>query len=306
VNYSDSGLTYLNKGQAIEKVSLKGLDFSLLASGDGTEVIHHRLSAGSRWALTPEEGGKALEHVFVLTGQLICEFFKGDIVLKAGASISTMPVEKHLAFVAETDTDFLYVSSRPVWHHYSKEVRDMMDLAVSVERKDGYTADHCQRITRLSRIVGEKMNLSPNEMHEINLGGFLHDIGKVKVPEDILGKPSGLNDDEWSIMKKHTIFGRQMLDDIRLPNLQNASLIVEQHHERYNGTGYPYGLRGDQILTGAAIVAVVDSYDAMTTDRVYRKGRSKEEALIEIEKGCGSLYRPDIVEAFHSISNKID
>jgi HD-GYP domain-containing protein (c-di-GMP phosphodiesterase class II) len=306
MDHPDSGLIHLKKGQVIEKVTLKGLDLSLLASGDGTEVIHHRLTAGARWALGPEEGWNALEFFFVLSGKLIWKLPEGDRLLEAGDSISASPVQKYSIFVAETDTEFLYVTSSPVFHHYSQAIREMMDLAVSVEQKDGYTADHCQRIMKLSMMLGEAMNLTATQLYELNFGAFFHDVGKVKVPESILGKPSSLTNEEWAIMKQHTLYGRQMLEETELPYLQVAASIVEQHHERYDGSGYPHGLRGEQICTGAAIIAVVDSYDAMTTDRVYRKGCSKEEALVEIERGNGTLYRSDVVDAFFSISNKID
>jgi HD-GYP domain-containing protein (c-di-GMP phosphodiesterase class II) len=306
MHYPDSGLTYRAKGQKIEKVSLKGLDLSLLASGDGTEVIHHRLTAGSNWVLGPEEGWNALECIFVLSGELLWKSPNGDITIKAGDSISASPIKKVSFFVARADTDFLYISSRPVFHHYSNTIQEMRELAVSVEQKDGYTADHCQRIMSLSMMVGEIMELSSNQLYELNLASFLHDVGKVKVPESILGKPSSLTKKEWYIMKQHTVYGRQMLEETQLPYLLAAATIVEQHHERYNGSGYPHGLHKEDISIQAAIVAVVDSYDAMTTDRVYRKGRPKDEALIEIEKGCSILYHPEVVDAFRSILTKID
>lgn len=107
-------------------------------------------------------------------------------------------------------------------------------------------------------------------------------------------------------MKQHTTFGKQMLEETSLPNLSAASRVVEQHHERYDGSGYPHGLKGDEISIGAAIVAVVDSYDAMTTDRVYQKGRTKEEALAEIKRCQGTMYHPDVVDVFLSLADKID
>jgi HD-GYP domain-containing protein (c-di-GMP phosphodiesterase class II) len=307
MDYPESGIIHRKNGQAIEKVvTSKGLELSLLASGDGTEIIHHRLAAGYQWAIGPEEGWNALEFFLVLSGKLLWKLPDGEVTIHAGHSISATPVRKYSIFVAEVDSEFLYVSSSPVFHHYSQAVQEMMELAVSVEQKDGYTADHCQRIMKLSMLVGETMGLSSNQLYELNFGAFFHDVGKVKVPEAILGKPSALTVEEWAIMKLHTVYGRQMLEEMKLPYLRNAATIIEQHHERYDGSGYPHGLQGEEISIGAAIIAVVDSYDAMTTNRVYRKGRSKEEALIEIEKGSGSLYRSDVVNAFFSVSNKID
>ncbi|MGB8956297.1 MAG: HD domain-containing phosphohydrolase, partial [Tumebacillaceae bacterium] len=111
---------------------------------------------------------------------------------------------------------------------------------------------------------------------------------------------------EWEIMKAHTVYGREMLEKTGLPNLIAAGKIVEQHHERFDGSGYPHGLKGQEILIGAAIVAVVDSYDAMTTDRCYQKGRKKTEAVAEILRCRGTLYHPDVVDAFLSLQDKLD
>jgi HD-GYP domain-containing protein (c-di-GMP phosphodiesterase class II) len=299
-----NGIDHLKIGQAIEKTSFNGLSLSLLASADGTEVIHHKLFAGSRWALGPEIGWNALEFVFILSGELISS--DGKLVVKAGESISMAPIKKDVFFTVRTETDFIYVSSRPMFYNYSNIVREMMDLAVSVEQKDGYTADHCNRIMKYSMLVGECMSLSPNNLYDLNLGSFLHDIGKTKVPSNILNKPGKLTNKEWEIMKKHTIFGRKVLEKTNFPSLISASLIVEQHHERFNGSGYPYGFKDNKISIGASIVAVVDSYDAMTTNRVYSMARKKEEALEEIEKGRDTLYHPEVVDAFLSISNRIN
>jgi putative nucleotidyltransferase with HDIG domain len=298
-----TGICHLTPGQAIEKTSVSGLTLSLLASADGTEIIHHKLTKGARWAIGPEEGWNALEFVFILSGELQSSDQK--IVIKAGESISMAPIKRDLFFAAKTDTEFLYISSRPVFYHYSNIIKEMMDLAVSVEQKDGYTADHCTRIKDLSMMVADIMHLSPNELYDLNLGAFLHDIGKTMVPLNILNKPGKLTNNEWEIMKKHTIFGREVLEKTKFPSLSSAASIVEQHHERFNGSGYPYGLKKGEIKLGAAIVAVVDSYDAMTTNRVYSMARKKEEALAEIEMGRETLYHPDVVDAFLSISDKI-
>lgn len=305
--FPDAGLRFFGGGQAIEKVVMKGLEVSLLAAGEGTEIIHHRLTAGSRWAMVPEEGWTALESVFMLKGRLRLQRPNGgDLVLQTGDSLSADPIREHALFIAETDAEFLYICSQPVFHHYSQYVRDLMDLAVSVEEKDGYTADHCHRIMKLSMLMGETMGLSSQEMYQLNYGSFLHDVGKVSVPEAVLCKPGKLTAEEWEIMKLHTVNGRKMLEETGLPSLQAAGRIVEQHHERFNGSGYPHGLQGKDILIGAAIVAVVDSYDAMTTDRVYQKGRSQEEALAEILRCRETMYHPDVVDSFLSLKDKLD
>jgi HD-GYP domain-containing protein (c-di-GMP phosphodiesterase class II) len=296
----------ISNENAIETITYKSTVLSLLSSGDGTEVIHHKLPAGHRWALNPEDGWNALEFFYIISGKLIWKHENGERKLVTGSSVSAQPVKEPAIFFAEEDTEFIYVSSQPVFHHYSKAVRDTMNLAVSVEKKDGYTSDHCQRIMKFSMLVGEKLNLPSHELVVLNLAAFLHDVGKVNISDSILRKPSKLTDEEWLEMKKHPLYGYDLLMKTKFPLLEEAAKIVVQHHERYDGKGYPYGLDGEKIHLAAAIISVVDSYDAMTTDRVYRDRLSKEEALQEIIANKGKMYHPIVVDTFLSLSDKIN
>ena len=296
----------INQKDFIETVYVRGVQISLLASGDGTEIIYHKLNHGVRWALEPTEGWTALEYLLVLSGELRYPTGNGFKVLKSGDSFFRSPVTDHFIFQSNQTTEFLYITSQPIFHHYSKASHDIMDLAVSIEEKDGYTVDHCSRINRLSMLVGEQLGFNAKQLLVLNKASFLHDVGKVKVPLSILQKPSKLTSDEWEIMKKHTTYGREMLESTKVPLLVDAGPIVEQHHERYDGKGYPFGLKKDEISIEASIIAVVDSYDAMTTDRVYQKGMSKEKALEEILRCRGTMYNPDIVDIFLSLQNKIN
>jgi putative nucleotidyltransferase with HDIG domain len=307
-NFNDRSLygPFLFKaGNYIESVQMKGLTVSLIATGGGTDIIHHHLTKGTRWAMIPEEGWDAMESIYILKGQLSGKSPQREFTLNPGDTFLAHPIREHTVFIAEIETEFLYISSEPVFHHYSRHTGELTELAISVEKKDGYTADHCYRITKLSMLVGEAMNLSPSQLYDLNMGAFFHDIGKVRVPEDILTKPGKLNPEEWEIMKKHTTFGKEILLETGFPHLIRPSVLVEQHHERYNGSGYPYGLKGGEIEIGAAIIAVVDSFDAMTSNRVYQKGRSKEAAIEEIKRCKGTLYHPDVVDAFLKIIDQI-
>jgi HD-GYP domain-containing protein (c-di-GMP phosphodiesterase class II) len=295
----------IHKKNALEKVYMTNMELSLLASGDGTEVIHHKLYAGARLAMIPEEGWTAMEHMYVLSGNLLVQSENNEELLEQGDSFFASPVNQHTICIAKTDVELLYVTSQPQFHYYSNSVRNMMDLAVSVEEKDGYTADHCNRIKDLSMMVGEVMGLSPDELYILNLAAFLHDIGKIKVPNEILNKPSGLTDEEFEIMKKHTSWGRETLTATEFVDLVKAGVIVEQHHERFDGKGYPHQLKGEEIRIEAAIITVVDAFDAMTSDRVYRKGMPIETALEEIERNKGTMFHPSVVDAFFSIKDKI-
>lgn len=295
----------INEDSFIETVHMKGVQISLIASGDGTEIIYHRLDPDTRWGLEPSEGWDALEYLHVLSGSLNLKTKVGTKAIKAGDSFYKNPVDEHYIFQAQGITEFLYVTSQPVFHQYSKVTKELMELSVAIEQKDGYTVDHCHRINRLSMMVGEKIGLNSKQMKSLNIASFLHDVGKLKIPLEILQKPEALTSEEWDIMKKHSSYGREILEEIGLPFLVDAGKVVEQHHERYDGKGYPKGLSKDEIRIESSIISVVDSFDAMTSDRVYRKGRTIEEALKEIVDNSGKMYHPRIVEVFLSLKDNI-
>jgi HD-GYP domain-containing protein (c-di-GMP phosphodiesterase class II) len=296
----------VNEGEFIETVHFKGLQLSLMAAGDGTEVIHHKLQPGSSWAMVPEDGWEGLEYFYLLSGKLLYQRDDTSIELMAGQSFYGSPITEYTLFHAEEETEFIYVTSQPVFHHYSQLSKELMELTISIEEKDGYTNDHCERIKNYSMLVGETLGLNTKQTARLNLASFFHDLGKVKVPLNILQKPGKLTDDEWEIMKLHTTYGRELLEETKIPLLDEVGAIVEQHHERFDGKGYPKGLKEDEISIEAAIIAVVDSFDAMTTDRVYKKGKSKEEAFEEILRNRGTMYHPQVVDAFIALQEKIE
>jgi len=136
-------------------------------------------------------------------------------------------------------------------------------------------------------------------LRDLELGTLLHDVGKINISDDILRKPERLDMSEWSMMKRHPLFGHDIISGI--PFLEGAARIVAEHHECWDGSGYPSGLRGEDIAIGARILAVVDAFDAMISDRVYRKARSYEAAVAEIERFAGSQFDPMVVDAFRSV-----
>lgn len=291
--------------QPIETVTTNGVELSLISAGDGTEVIRHKLAKDTRWAMEYQDSWTACEMIIMLSGTMSMLTEQGSILVCRGECISASPILQDTVFVALTDVEFMYISSQPVFHFYSHQPAEMMELAVAVEIKDGYTAEHCARIARLSMLVSEYMGLSSNDMLRLNFGSFLHDIGKVKIPDYILKKPGKLTTEEWLVMRQHTDYGAVMLKGSQISVLQAASDIVMYHHERWDGKGY-HGLSGEEIPVGACVVAVVDSYDAMTTDRVYQQRRTKDLALKEILSCRERMYRPDVVDAFIEIQDKLD
>jgi HD-GYP domain-containing protein (c-di-GMP phosphodiesterase class II) len=170
-----------------------------------------------------------------------------------------------------------------------------MALVVDVEGKDGYTAGHCERIRDLSLATAKELGLPEDRHHSLLYGAFLHDVGKVKISTDILGKPGSLTPSEWEVMHAHPKFGADIVEPTFM---REAAVIIAQHHERLDGSGYPGGLAGDAIRVEAQIVAVADTFDAMTTNRPYRNALSEAKAIQEIRGLTGIHYRKDVVGAF--------
>jgi putative nucleotidyltransferase with HDIG domain len=167
----------------------------------------------------------------------------------------------------------------------------------SIESKDMYTQGHCVRVADLSCALWARV--MPED--EINLfwfriGALLHDVGKIVVPAEVLNKPGKLTEVEWNLMKSHTTAGVELLADIEFP--VDVRPIVESHHERWDGRGYPDGLAGESIPLAARIVFVCDAYHAMTTDRPYRQALSKTEAVRRLKRASGSQFDPTVVRAF--------
>ncbi len=276
------------------------LSASLLAAGDGTEVIYHQLTAGTLWNIRPNSVDM-METIFVTNGALQTMVANEPVTLAAGDSIALQSVPQDIVFQACVDTDFLYISSKPVYEQYSKALASTQNLAIQIEETDGYTSDHCKRIMKLALSTGRALQLDADELYRLQFGAFFHDVGKVKIPLEILNKKEPLTNDDWNIIKQHPTYGEQILKETDTIDLVNATPIVAQHHERHDGSGYPRGLAGNEICIGAAIIAVADSYDAMTSTRIYRTARSRTEATEEIQSLRGQLYHPDVVDAFQSV-----
>jgi len=168
-------------------------------------------------------------------------------------------------------------------------------LAAALEAKDAYTGNHAQTIAEFAVAVGERIGLSGRELRAVRMGALLHDVGKIGIPESILNKPGPLTDDEFSVMKRHTVIGADIISGI--PGLEEVVALVRSSHERWDGSGYPDGLRGTDVPRGAYVIAVCDAYHAMTEDRVYREAMSVEGALAELRRCSGTQFMPAAVDA---------
>ena len=179
------------------------------------------------------------------------------------------------------------------------EIRQSYDftldaLAALLDAREHATAQHSARVAKLARILSQEMGLSERDVDDISRGALLHDIGKMAIPDAILMKPGRLTEEDWKVVKNHPKTGYDILKSS--PFLQHASEIVYSHQEKFDGSGYPRGLRGEEICLGARIFAVVDAYDAMRTERSYSKILSAKKSVEEIKSKRGTQFDPAVVD----------
>jgi len=186
---------------------------------------------------------------------------------------------------------------------YEARRRQFMETVIAwaeaIEKKDPYTGGHVRRVTSYSVLLGREMGLGRAELEDLWLAATLHDVGKIFVRDAVLGKPAALDPEETELMRRHPVDGAEILSGVS--DLRRVLPGVRSHHERLDGQGYPDGLSGDEIPLVARIIAVADTYDAMTTSRPYRRGLAAERAAAEIVAGAGTQFCPRVVAAFQEI-----
>ena len=172
-------------------------------------------------------------------------------------------------------------------------------MAQTLDARDTYTAGHSNRVSEYSVAIATAMELSPEQIEIINIGAKLHDIGKIGIPDAVLQKPGRLTVEEYELIKQHPRIGKRILE--KMGRFQTYLPIVELHHENHDGSGYPHGLKGDEIPLEARIVHVADVYDAISSDRAYRKSMSMQRVLETLKEGAGTQFDPRVVKALLSL-----
>ncbi len=242
---------------------------------------------------------QAEKHLKTLNGIIIFTMFAGLIILYLfllqvirNASNKLISQNKHL----QQQKEALEKAYSVLNSTYKSTVTV---LSKAVDARDPYTSGHSERVTSISIKIGNKLGMDKEQKETLELSALFHDIGKIGVPDNILLKPGKLDNDEFQKIKEHPSIGINILKNIDF--LKDALPVILHHHERYSGDGYPDGIKGDAIPLEARIICIADSYDAMTSDRPYRKGMSHELAISEIIKFKGIQFDPAIVDSFLSI-----
>jgi len=208
--------------------------------------------------------------------------------------------QQNLEQVVQARTEMLRQAMEDLENSYDVTLEALGD---ALDLKDSETEGHSKRVTAYTIALARAMGVSPGQIKVIARGAFLHDIGKMAIPDEILRKPGVLSPDEQEIMREHCTRGYHILR--KIPFLSEAAEIVYSHQEHYNGSGYPSGLSGNEIPIGARIFAVADTLDAITSDRPYRKARNFDVAREEILRCSGTQFDPAVVEVFLKIPNEL-
>ena len=183
----------------------------------------------------------------------------------------------------------------PEWQRNGRAAEAAAALIGPLQARDPLIVDHLRAVSLLASRLGARMSLDPHQLEVLDLGGLLHDLGKIGIPDHILQKPGRLTDEEYGVIRRHPVLGAEMLQSVE--ELAPVVSVVRHHHERYDGRGYPDGLGGERIPLMARVVSVADAFDSMIRDRPYGYGISREAALEEVERNSGTQFDPRAVRA---------
>lgn len=286
------------KNECIESFVQSSGELRLLGKGDGAEVMLQKIKANKTVFIEPGESSELMEFFYILDGELELEKDEIKTTLKCGDHFYSHHLKETIQFSTITDVTLVYFTTQPVFHYLSATIRDLTELAKKVQDKDIYTHGHIKRVKDYAVKIANKLNLSKERSENIAFASIFHDLGKIYVPDEILNKPGRLTDKEFEFIKKHPSDG---VDLVKKTYYENIGEIINQHHERLDGSGYPKGLKGDKILMEAKIIAVSDTYDAITTDRAYRKGSPAQVAVDELIRFKGIYFDEKVVDAFIEI-----
>jgi HD-GYP domain-containing protein (c-di-GMP phosphodiesterase class II) len=229
---------------------------------------------------------------------------KGELIgiLALGKKLSSQPYsqDEQLIFSTLANQTAVAIENARLYDELSGSfVQSVTALANAIDIRDTYTNRHSQQIASWAGKTARQLGCTTQEINDIFLGGLLHDIGKIGIPDTILQKPSKLNEEEWTVVRTHPKLGAELISPIK--KLAKVSPMIENSHERYDGLGYPNGKKGEEIPLGARIISVVDSYSAMLDKRPYKEPYSKDMIIDELNQNSGKMYDPMVVEAFLKI-----
>lgn len=292
-----NGFNIFKEGESLkENVNMAG-KFRLLIQDKDFEIFESHIHAGRSVICQPYECEDSLNVVFVLSGKLYHLNTKSYI--KSGDSYSFKNLEETHYLSVKEDTVLLMIRKKGFFNEQVSKIKKITEFIYRIQEKDHYTLDHCNRTGNIAAKMATYLKLSEKTIENVLFTGKIHDVGKINIPIEILNKPSILNIEEFEIIKEHPQKGHDIIIEA-IGDVQVAKIIL-QHHEKVDGSGYPLGLKNQDISIEAKIIAVADSFDAMTSDRPYRRAMTKNDAIKELRTYAGLWYDKDVVQVLARI-----
>lgn len=292
------GLTFYKSGEISDSSGHSFGGHNLIYGDNDIEIIIVKGKKGRTVVCNPLESKNSISFYFLLEGKIEYTENNKEEILKEGDSFCTKGLETTVYFNVLEDLKLLWFTNEPKYKLMQEYNRLLKDKMETLNKKDSYTTEHCNRVGKYFVKVAEKLNIKRDRINDCIFAALFHDIGKINIPNKILNKPEKLSAQEFEYIKRHPIDGYKLLCNTVA---NTACEIVLKHHERLDGSGYPNGIKGDDIPIEARIISVVDSYDAMTSDRPYRKAMSPDEALKELKRLSEIHYDKNIVLLFEEV-----
>lgn len=286
---------HFHKSQKLFSSTDESNDSALLAKCSDVEIITRYISKeGFAW-LQPADDKDTFEFFYLLSGKLAIVYPNGETIpVNVGDSFAVQDLKEILLMKCVEDATVLYVTNRSAYDSIAGWRENLMEQLNRIEDKDKYTIRHSHSVMKYATDLYAEIcpNHDKKALEDFVLGTLFHDIGKCSIPTDILNKTTRLSDEEFAIIRKHAAESQKILEPIFG---KGAAELAGLHHERMNGSGYPNGVKGDQIPIEARILMVADSFDAMTTNRVYKKAKGMEESALELYN-MKEEYDPTVTE----------
>ncbi|MBL8968725.1 MAG: HD-GYP domain-containing protein [Spirochaetaceae bacterium] len=259
----------------------------------------NRFGMGKDSWLSVESSGssEAVKTYLILSGS--CRLIEDASVLLPGDLLVVGELEEFVNLKMLEDCEILaHCFGVPVYEELGKDLEHFTRILYKIQEKDAYTEAHCKRVYKLASEMAEALGYKGKRYFNLMRAARYHDLGKIYVEDGILNKPGPLDETEFAKMREHVVLGAEMVKGTFSAEIFN---ILSQHHERLDGTGYPRGLSGEDISEEGRILAICDSFDAMVTDRVYKKGKDWDEAIVELRGHAGTMFDPRLVEVFAAL-----
>lgn len=283
---------YEKKGQVFSE----GNQSNLIFQQSDMEIIMDIMPKGTvGFFYSPEPG--MIDANYILSGKIeICDIDE-TAVIESGDFYCLKEFDKYIMFQVLEDTKAIYINNRPYFSKFENQVSGLMQILTQLQDADGDTLQHCERVKTLCMGIAYHMKFDQTKLRILFYAARFHDVGKSKIPLDILIKPGRLTQDEYEQMKLHSQYTYEMVHEHYGTEIANAAF---EHHEHLDGSGYPRHLKGDEISLTARIISVADAYDAMVVTRPYHKGKTVQEAITELWRCEGTQFDKTVIHALES------